>query len=62
MLSHTSVCVMCVSGQGVILERSPFSDAVFLDAMFNEGYIRKECEYQQSHFSSHHPNSRTLHY
>lgn len=32
------------AGQGVILERSPFSDVVFLDAMFKQGYIRKECE------------------
>uniref|UniRef100_A0A8C7XR28 NADH dehydrogenase [ubiquinone] 1 alpha subcomplex subunit 10, mitochondrial n=1 Tax=Oryzias sinensis TaxID=183150 RepID=A0A8C7XR28_9TELE len=31
------------TGQGVILERSPFSDMVFLDAMFKQGYIRKEC-------------------
>lgn len=32
------------SGQGVILERSPFSDMVFLEAMFKEGFIRKQCE------------------
>ncbi|XP_013886504.1 NADH dehydrogenase [ubiquinone] 1 alpha subcomplex subunit 10, mitochondrial [Austrofundulus limnaeus] len=31
------------TGQGVILERSHFSDFVFLDAMFKQGYIRKEC-------------------
>ncbi|KAG7331492.1 hypothetical protein KOW79_005461 [Hemibagrus wyckioides] len=31
------------TGQGVILERSPFSDVVFLEAMFNQGYIRKQC-------------------
>uniref|UniRef100_A0A8D3DUU6 NADH dehydrogenase [ubiquinone] 1 alpha subcomplex subunit 10, mitochondrial n=1 Tax=Scophthalmus maximus TaxID=52904 RepID=A0A8D3DUU6_SCOMX len=31
------------TGQGVILERSPYSDVVFLDAMFKEGYIRKAC-------------------
>ncbi|XP_076603710.1 NADH dehydrogenase [ubiquinone] 1 alpha subcomplex subunit 10, mitochondrial [Chaetodon auriga] len=31
------------TGQGVVLERSPFSDMVFLEAMFKEGYIRKEC-------------------
>ncbi|XP_058479459.1 NADH dehydrogenase [ubiquinone] 1 alpha subcomplex subunit 10, mitochondrial [Solea solea] len=34
---------MITTGQGVILERSPFSDMVFLEAMFKEGYIRKEC-------------------
>ncbi|XP_060944301.1 NADH dehydrogenase [ubiquinone] 1 alpha subcomplex subunit 10, mitochondrial [Limanda limanda] len=34
---------LLTTGQGVILERSPFSDMVFLDAMFTEGYIRKEC-------------------
>ncbi|KAK9537249.1 hypothetical protein VZT92_004882 [Zoarces viviparus] len=34
---------LLTTGQGVILERSPFSDFVFLDAMFKEGYIRKEC-------------------
>ncbi|XP_053733829.1 NADH dehydrogenase [ubiquinone] 1 alpha subcomplex subunit 10, mitochondrial [Synchiropus splendidus] len=31
------------TGQGVVLERSPYSDHVFLDAMFKEGYIRNEC-------------------
>ncbi|XP_051565905.1 NADH dehydrogenase [ubiquinone] 1 alpha subcomplex subunit 10, mitochondrial [Myxocyprinus asiaticus] len=31
------------TGQGVILERSPFSDMVFLEAMFKEGFIRKQC-------------------
>lgn len=34
---------LLTTGQGVILERSPFSDMVFVDAMFKEGYIRKEC-------------------
>ncbi|XP_057709366.1 NADH dehydrogenase [ubiquinone] 1 alpha subcomplex subunit 10, mitochondrial [Corythoichthys intestinalis] len=34
---------LLTTGQGVILERSPFSDMVFLDAMFKQGYIRKEC-------------------
>lgn len=34
---------MLTTGQGVILERSPFSDMVFLEAMFKQGYIRKEC-------------------
>ncbi|XP_051259608.1 NADH dehydrogenase [ubiquinone] 1 alpha subcomplex subunit 10, mitochondrial [Dicentrarchus labrax] len=34
---------LLATGQGVILERSPFSDMVFLDAMFKQGYIRKEC-------------------
>ncbi|KAL6100431.1 ndufa10 [Pungitius sinensis] len=34
---------LLTTGQGVILERSPFSDFVFLDAMLKEGYIRKEC-------------------
>ncbi|XP_071338365.1 NADH dehydrogenase [ubiquinone] 1 alpha subcomplex subunit 10, mitochondrial [Trachinotus anak] len=34
---------LLTTGQGVILERSPFSDMVFLEAMVKEGYIRKEC-------------------
>ncbi|NP_955872.1 NADH dehydrogenase [ubiquinone] 1 alpha subcomplex subunit 10, mitochondrial [Danio rerio] len=34
---------LLTTGQGVILERSPFSDVVFLEAMFKEGYIRKQC-------------------
>ncbi|XP_017326105.1 NADH dehydrogenase [ubiquinone] 1 alpha subcomplex subunit 10, mitochondrial isoform X2 [Ictalurus punctatus] len=34
---------LLTTGQGVILERSPFSDMVFLEAMFNQGYIRKQC-------------------
>lgn len=34
----------CFLGQGVVLERSPFSDVVFLEAMFKQGYIRKECK------------------
>ncbi|CAH6791943.1 NADH dehydrogenase [ubiquinone] 1 alpha subcomplex subunit 10, mitochondrial [Phodopus roborovskii] len=31
------------TGQGVVLERSIYSDFVFLEAMYNQGYIRKEC-------------------
>ncbi|XP_069472125.1 NADH dehydrogenase [ubiquinone] 1 alpha subcomplex subunit 10, mitochondrial [Ambystoma mexicanum] len=31
------------TGQGVVMDRSPFSDFVFLEAMFKNGYIRKEC-------------------
>ncbi|XP_075036539.1 NADH dehydrogenase [ubiquinone] 1 alpha subcomplex subunit 10, mitochondrial [Mixophyes fleayi] len=31
------------TGQGVILERSPYSDYVFLEAMYKNGYIRKQC-------------------
>ncbi|XP_040306403.1 NADH dehydrogenase [ubiquinone] 1 alpha subcomplex subunit 10, mitochondrial isoform X1 [Herpailurus yagouaroundi] len=31
------------TGQGVVLERSIFSDFVFLDAMYNQGFIRKQC-------------------
>ncbi|XP_053327553.1 NADH dehydrogenase [ubiquinone] 1 alpha subcomplex subunit 10, mitochondrial [Spea bombifrons] len=31
------------TGQGAVLERSPFSDFVFLDAMYKNGYIRKQC-------------------
>lgn len=33
-----------MTGQGVVLERSPFSDMVFLEALYKQGYIRKECE------------------
>ncbi|KAK2850424.1 hypothetical protein Q7C36_009207 [Tachysurus vachellii] len=35
---------LLTTGQGVILERSPFSDVVFLEAMSNQGYIRKQCK------------------
>ncbi|CAI9548617.1 unnamed protein product [Staurois parvus] len=31
------------TGQGVILERSPFSDYVFLEAMLKNQYIRPQC-------------------
>ncbi|XP_069081607.1 NADH dehydrogenase [ubiquinone] 1 alpha subcomplex subunit 10, mitochondrial [Pleurodeles waltl] len=31
------------TGQGVVLERSPFSDFVFLEAMLQNEYIRKQC-------------------
>ncbi|XP_075463492.1 NADH dehydrogenase [ubiquinone] 1 alpha subcomplex subunit 10, mitochondrial [Ascaphus truei] len=31
------------TGQGAVLERSPFSDFVFLDAMYKNGYIRTQC-------------------
>ncbi|KAM3862448.1 NADH dehydrogenase [ubiquinone] 1 alpha subcomplex subunit 10, mitochondrial [Diretmus argenteus] len=34
---------LLTTGQGVILERSPFSDMVFMEAMYKQGYIRKEC-------------------
>ncbi|XP_029967729.1 NADH dehydrogenase [ubiquinone] 1 alpha subcomplex subunit 10, mitochondrial [Salarias fasciatus] len=34
---------LLTTGQGVVLERSPFSDFVFLEAMSKQGYIRKEC-------------------
>ncbi|KAJ7305329.1 hypothetical protein JRQ81_011249 [Phrynocephalus forsythii] len=34
---------LLATGQGVVLERSPFSDFVFLEAMHRQGYIRKEC-------------------
>ncbi|TRY60710.1 hypothetical protein DNTS_016442 [Danionella cerebrum] len=34
---------LLATGQGVILERSPFSDKVFLESMFKEGYIHKRC-------------------
>uniref|UniRef100_A0A8C8UDL4 NADH dehydrogenase [ubiquinone] 1 alpha subcomplex subunit 10, mitochondrial n=1 Tax=Peromyscus maniculatus bairdii TaxID=230844 RepID=A0A8C8UDL4_PERMB len=31
------------TGQGVVLERSIFSDFAFLEAMYNQSFIRKEC-------------------
>uniref|UniRef100_A0A6P8QYG1 NADH dehydrogenase [ubiquinone] 1 alpha subcomplex subunit 10, mitochondrial n=1 Tax=Geotrypetes seraphini TaxID=260995 RepID=A0A6P8QYG1_GEOSA len=34
---------LLTTGQGAVLERSPFSDFVFLEAMQKQGYIRKEC-------------------
>uniref|UniRef100_A0A8C7DXV6 NADH dehydrogenase [ubiquinone] 1 alpha subcomplex subunit 10, mitochondrial n=1 Tax=Oncorhynchus kisutch TaxID=8019 RepID=A0A8C7DXV6_ONCKI len=34
---------LLTTGQGVVLERSPYSDMVFVDAMFKQGYIRKQC-------------------
>lgn len=33
-----------LAGQGVVLERSIFSDFVFLEAMYSQGFIRKQCE------------------
>uniref|UniRef100_A0A8D2KVH9 NADH dehydrogenase [ubiquinone] 1 alpha subcomplex subunit 10, mitochondrial n=2 Tax=Varanus komodoensis TaxID=61221 RepID=A0A8D2KVH9_VARKO len=34
---------LLTTGQGVVLERSPFSDFVFLEAMLKQGYIHKRC-------------------
>ncbi|XP_054333605.1 NADH dehydrogenase [ubiquinone] 1 alpha subcomplex subunit 10, mitochondrial isoform X2 [Pongo pygmaeus] len=34
---------LLTTGQGVVLERSIFSDFVFLDATYNQGFIRKQC-------------------
>lgn len=33
-----------LAGQGVVLERSVYSDFVFLEAMYKQGFIRKQCE------------------
>ncbi|PNI15551.1 NDUFA10 isoform 8, partial [Pan troglodytes] len=33
---------LLTTGQGVVLERSIFSDFVFLEAMYNQGFIRKQ--------------------
>uniref|UniRef100_A0A8C3YT19 NADH:ubiquinone oxidoreductase subunit A10 n=1 Tax=Catagonus wagneri TaxID=51154 RepID=A0A8C3YT19_9CETA len=32
------------TGQGVVLERSIYSDFVFLEAMYRQGFVRKQCE------------------
>ncbi|XP_015723298.1 NADH dehydrogenase [ubiquinone] 1 alpha subcomplex subunit 10, mitochondrial [Coturnix japonica] len=34
---------LLTTGQGVVMERSAYSDFVFLDAMFKQGYIHKRC-------------------
>ncbi|XP_053257309.1 NADH dehydrogenase [ubiquinone] 1 alpha subcomplex subunit 10, mitochondrial [Podarcis raffonei] len=34
---------LLTTGQGVVLERSPYSDFVFLEAMYKQGYIHKRC-------------------
>ncbi|XP_050756251.1 NADH dehydrogenase [ubiquinone] 1 alpha subcomplex subunit 10, mitochondrial isoform X1 [Gymnogyps californianus] len=34
---------LLATGQGAVMERSPYSDFVFLDAMFKQGYIHKRC-------------------
>uniref|UniRef100_A0A7I2YQU0 NADH dehydrogenase [ubiquinone] 1 alpha subcomplex subunit 10, mitochondrial n=1 Tax=Homo sapiens TaxID=9606 RepID=A0A7I2YQU0_HUMAN len=42
---------LLTTGQGVVLERSIFSDFVFLEAMYNQGFIRKQCvdHYNEPH-------------
>lgn len=30
------------TGKGVVLDRSPFSDFVFVEAMYQQGYLSKE--------------------
>ncbi|KAG6923126.1 NADH ubiquinone oxidoreductase subunit A10, partial [Chelydra serpentina] len=32
------------TGQGVVMERSVYSDFVFMEAMFQQGYIHKRCK------------------
>lgn len=39
--------LLSLAGQGVVLERSPYSDFVFLDAMLKQGYVHKRCEFCQ---------------
>lgn len=36
---------LSLAGQGVVLERSPYSDFVFLEAMLEQGYVHRRCEF-----------------
>jgi len=45
------------TGQGVVLERSPYSDTVYLEAIFNAGYIRRKGRYQYDLFQVNQLNS-----
>jgi len=44
LLYYTDALEHLIStGQGVILERSPYSDMVFMEATYKQGWIRKQC-------------------
>ncbi|XP_019409984.1 PREDICTED: NADH dehydrogenase [ubiquinone] 1 alpha subcomplex subunit 10, mitochondrial [Crocodylus porosus] len=44
VLQYSNVLELLLStGQGVVMERSVYSDLVFMDAIFKQGYVHKRC-------------------